>query len=81
VFERSKTIRNLDGAATGTGIITYKKYELLVTSRNSSVGTVTGCGLDDRGSIPDGGWEFFFSPPRPDRLWGPPSLLSNGYRE
>jgi hypothetical protein len=21
----------------------------------------------------------FFSSPRPDRLWGPPSLLSNGY--
>jgi hypothetical protein len=24
-------------------------------------------------------WEFFSSPPRPDRLWGPGSLLSNGY--
>jgi hypothetical protein len=24
-------------------------------------------------------WEFFFSPPRPDLLWGPPSLLSSGY--
>jgi len=23
-------------------------------------------------------WEFFSSPPRPDRRWGPPSLLSNG---
>jgi len=23
----------------------------------------------------------FFSLPRPDRLWGPPSLLSSGYRE
>jgi hypothetical protein len=21
------------------------------------------------------GWEFFSSPPRPERLWGPPSLL------
>jgi len=27
------------------------------------------------------GWEFFSSPPRPDRLWGPPSILSNGYEE
>jgi hypothetical protein len=27
-----------------------------------------------------GGWEFFSSPPRPERLWGPPSLLSNGYQ-
>jgi len=26
------------------------------------------------------GWEFFSSPPRPDRLWGPPSLLYSGYR-
>jgi hypothetical protein len=25
-------------------------------------------------------WEFFSSPPRPDRLWGPPSLLFNGYQ-
>jgi hypothetical protein len=32
------------------------------------------------GSIPGGGWEFFSSPPRPDRLWGPPILLSSGYR-
>jgi len=23
------------------------------------------------------GWEFFSSAPRPDRLWGPPSLLSS----
>jgi hypothetical protein len=27
-----------------------------------------------------GGWEFFSSPPRPERLWGPFSLLSNGYQ-
>jgi hypothetical protein len=26
-----------------------------------------------------GGWEFFSSPPRQERLWGPPSLLSSGY--
>jgi hypothetical protein len=31
------------------------------------------------GSIPGGGWEFFSSP-SPERLWGPPSLLSNGYQ-
>jgi len=23
-------------------------------------------------------WEFFYSPPHPDWLWGPPSFLSNG---
>jgi hypothetical protein len=49
-------------------------YEYIVTkSRDSSVGIGLGYGLDDRD------WEFFSSPPRPKRLWGPPSLLSNGY--
>jgi hypothetical protein len=31
------------------------------------------------GSSPGRGWEFLSSPPHSDRLWGPPSLLSNGY--
>jgi hypothetical protein len=31
------------------------------------------------GLSPFRGWEFFPSPPHPDRLWGPPSLLFNGY--
>jgi len=35
---------------------------------------------NDRGSIVGEDWEFFSSPPRLDRLWGPSSLLSNGYR-
>jgi hypothetical protein len=26
------------------------------------------------------GRDFFSSPPRPDQLWSPPNLLSNGYR-
>jgi hypothetical protein len=48
--------------------------------RNNSVSIVTSLWLDDRGSIPGRGREFFSSLPRSDRLWGPPSLLSNGYR-
>jgi hypothetical protein len=32
------------------------------------------------GSIPGECWESFSSPPRPERLWGPPILLSNGYQ-
>jgi len=32
------------------------------------------------GSGPGRGWEFLSSPPRPDQLWGSPSLLSNGYQ-
>jgi hypothetical protein len=31
------------------------------------------------GSILGGGWEFFSPPPCTERLWSPPSLLSNGY--
>jgi hypothetical protein len=32
------------------------------------------------GSIPGGGWKFFSKASRPERLWDPPSLLSNGYQ-
>jgi hypothetical protein len=56
----------------------------VLESRDSSVGIALGYGLDDRDSrvrFPGGGWEFFSSPPLcPERLWGPPSLLSNEYR-
>jgi hypothetical protein len=40
------------------------------------------CMLDDRGvGVRDPvGSRIFSSPRRPDRLWGPPNLLSNGYR-
>jgi hypothetical protein len=47
-------------------------------SRDSAVGIATGYGLDDRGvavRVPVGS-RMFSSPRRPDRLWGPPSLLS-----
>jgi hypothetical protein len=51
-------------------------------SRDSSVGIATGCGQDGRGVgvwVPLGA-RIFSSPRRRDRLWGPPNLLSNGYR-
>jgi hypothetical protein len=49
-------------------------------SRDSAVGIATGYGLDDRGvgvRVPVGSI-ILFSPRRPNRLWGLPSLLSNG---
>jgi hypothetical protein len=56
----------------------------LLTKTNFAVCLALGYRLDDRGSrvrFPGGGgWEFFSSPPRPERLWSPPSLLSNGYQ-
>jgi hypothetical protein len=33
-----------------------------------------GYGLEFTGSNPSGGWEFFSSPSRLERFWGPPSL-------
>jgi hypothetical protein len=51
-----------------------------IWSRGSAVGVAIGYGLDDRGvgvRVPVES-KIFFSPRRPDRLWGPPSLLSNG---
>jgi hypothetical protein len=53
-----------------------------VQSRFSVVGIVTDYGLEDRGvwiRVPLGS-RIFSSPRHPDRLWGPPSLLCNGYR-
>jgi hypothetical protein len=51
--------------------------------RNSSVGIATGYWLNDRGvevrvTV---GSRIFTSPRRPDRLCGPPNLLSNVYWE
>jgi hypothetical protein len=49
---------------------------------DSAVGIATAYGLDDRGvgvRVPVGS-RIFSSPRRPDLLWGPPSLLSSGYR-
>jgi hypothetical protein len=37
-------------------------------------------GIAIGGSSRGRSWEFFSSPPRPDRFCGPPSLLSNGKR-
>jgi hypothetical protein len=60
-------------------VIQCPRHPVLKRSRDSSVGIALGYMLDDRGSIPGRDREFFSSPPRPDRLWGPPGLLSNGY--
>jgi hypothetical protein len=55
---------------------------VVIWSQDGAVGIATDYGLDDRGirvRAPVGS-RIFSSPRRPDRLWGPPSLLSNGYR-
>jgi hypothetical protein len=53
----------------------------LYRGRDSSVGIATGYRLDDRGvgvQVPVVS-RIFSCPHRPDRLWGTPGLLSNGY--
>jgi hypothetical protein len=50
-------------------------------NRDSSVGIAMDCGIDLQGSIPGKCKRFFSTLQRPDRLWNPPSLSSNEYRE
>jgi hypothetical protein len=49
---------------------------------DSAVGIATGYGLEDRevGIQDPVESRIFSSPRRPDRLWGPPSLISNDYQ-
>ena len=54
-------------------------YNLTRRGRDSSVGIATRYGLGRSGDrIPVGGDAIFRT--RPDRPWGPSSLLYNGYR-
>jgi hypothetical protein len=48
------------------------------TNENAEAGIAAGWMIG--GSSPGRGLEFLPSSPCPDRLWGPPSLLSNGYQ-
>jgi hypothetical protein len=47
---------------------------------SSSISILTGYELESRGSIPSRNKIHSFTSQRPDRLWGPSSLLTNGYR-
>jgi hypothetical protein len=49
-------------------------------SRDNPVGIATGYELDSRGSLFGRGKIFFSFPQRLDRLWDPPSLISNNYQ-
>jgi hypothetical protein len=53
----------------------------LKSAFHSAVGIATGYGMDDRevGVRVPVGSRILTSPCRPDRLWGPPNLLYNGY--
>jgi len=57
-------IINLEGRGWGS------VHDIRKSSPSSRFGIAqsVGYGLDDRGSIPGGGWKFFSSTPCPDRL-------------
>jgi hypothetical protein len=60
----------------------FKHHTSCNGSRDSAVGIATRYGLDNRGvrvQVPVG-LRIFSSPCRSDWLWGPPSLLYNGYQ-
>jgi len=63
-------------------LVKHRDTFTFTAQRGSSVTIVTRLRLDDRDSIPGRGNEGILpsSPPRPDRLWGLPTLLSNGDR-
>ena len=54
------------------------KLNMKIGGRDSSVGIATRYGLDGPGFESRWGGEIFHT--RPDRPWGLPSLLYNGYR-
>lgn len=55
------------------------EYCIVELGRRSSVNIATCYGLDGWGSIPGKGDIFSFALWRPDRLWGPFILQTNGY--
>jgi hypothetical protein len=83
-----KRLNEPQGLRHPEGLGKLKKFIHYIGSRtrdlsaSSTVGIATAYGLDDRGVgvwVPVGPRIFAF-PYRPDRLWDPPSLLSNEYR-
>jgi hypothetical protein len=60
--------------------MTTEMLKILHRSEDSSAGIGMGYKLDGKGSFAGKSKRFFSSPHYPYRLWGPHSLLSNGYR-
>jgi hypothetical protein len=84
-FTRGRTLSQIN-PDHNSSFISLKSVSILSShlrwSQESVVGIATGYGLDDTGVgvRVRGGSRIFSSPNRPDRLSGPPNLLSNEYR-
>ena len=70
-------IKNKNNRKINIKLLIKHPPPLPICGPGSSVGIATAYGLDGPGSNPGGG-EILRT--RPDRPWGPPSLLYNGYR-
>jgi hypothetical protein len=71
----------LDAMIAPSGYRTPAVQPVAIATERFAVGMTTGYG-HDRGfgvRVRVGSTIFSF-PSRPDRLWGPPTLISNGYR-
>jgi hypothetical protein len=65
-----------------TSRIQFRIVTILVMSQGSGVVTATGYSMDGRGigvRVPVEA-RFVASSRRPDRFWGPPNVVSHGYR-
>jgi hypothetical protein len=77
-----KAVFSIYNPKTHRPVVTGTHLNINFIFRSSAgIATMQRAGRSDfQGSVPDRGREFFSSPPFPDQLWGPPSLLPNGYR-
>jgi hypothetical protein len=80
LFRKSGTKVNIVGAGEGQlAFVTLPSAIMLYESQDSSVGIVTGYGLDDRGvgvRVPVGP-RIFTSTCSSDRIWGPPTGMGS----
>jgi hypothetical protein len=79
---RGRPYRRWPRVEHSTALFFIYSISFVKRSRGSVVGIATGYGLDDIvvGFQSPVGSRILSSPRRPYRLWGPPSLLSNGYQ-
>jgi hypothetical protein len=74
------SVREFNGMLLKTHMQYGSKALSSVRRWNDSGGIATGYGLDGRLSISSKGKKSISTPKYPDRLWCPPSLMSNVYR-
>jgi hypothetical protein len=75
IWYPTTTLHGVTTQKTSTWKIIIRSYKVWKLKKRMYRWTIGVLGFDSRR-----GWEFFSSSPRPERLWGPPSFLYNGYQ-